>query len=455
MEQTHMLDPIADALRRHPGVHDWLARHISRTSAQSYLVANRLESERMVSSEAVTLEVMNDHRASTGDTRRGSASIAVLPSDLGRLDRRLDEAVFMASLVDNPPYGLPAPAALPTVASSDEVILADPMRVAGRVTQELQAALAGEPGVRLSSAEVFVERTRTELRNSRGIAAATSGTEVFLDFVILARDGTGDAEMESSVAVRRRRVGDLRVAEIARRYAQYARDALAATLPTSGTWPVVVTDEALADLLAGAMIGNHLPSLMFRTSAQAKYQRLSPLEVGQSLFGETPATGDALNVCSNSLLPYGLRTWAFDAEGVPGHRLSIVENGVLARWVGGQRYADYLNVPATGEFGNVEVDPGSTPLAELSGPAARDERLIQVVVWSFMQPDLVTGDFVCEIRLGYEITREGKRPIKGGSVSGNLFTALAGARFSRETALVGHYQGPVGIRFPGLTVSGK
>jgi predicted Zn-dependent protease len=209
----------------------------------------------------------------------------------------------------------------------------------------------------------------------------------------------------------------------------------------------------VADLLAGTMIGYQLPSLIFRTSAQAKYQRLSPLEVGHSLFGETPATGDALNVYSNSLLPYGLRTWAFDAEGLPGHRLPVVENGRLARWVGGQRYADYLNVPAVGEFGNVEIDPGSTPLTELSTPAAR-ERLIQVVVWSFMRPDPITGDFVCEIRLGYEISREGKRPIKGGSVSGNLFTALAGALFSRETALMGHYQGPAGVRFPGLSVSG-
>ena len=452
--ETLMLDPVADALRRHPGVHDWLARHTRRTSAQSYLVADRLESERMVSSETVALEVMNDHRASTGEARRGSASIAVLPSDLDRLGRRLDEAVFMASLAGNPPYGLPAPAPLPAVASSDDVILTDPMGVAGQVTRELQSALAGERGVRLSSAEVFVESTHTEFRNSRGIAAAMSGAEVFLDFVILAKDGAGDAEMESSVAVHRRHVRDMRVAELARRHAQYARDALVAKLPTTGTWPVLVTDDALVDVVAGAMIGYQLPSLLFRTSAKAKYQRLSPLEVGQSLFGETPATGDAFNVYSNSLLPYGLRTWAFDAEGLPGHRLQIVENGQLARWVGGQRHADYLNVPATGEFGNLEIDPGSISLAELGRPTAQG-RLIQVVVWSFMRPDIVTGDFVCEIRLGYEITREGKRPIKGGSVSGNLFAALAGAHFSRETALMGHYQGPVGIRFPGLTVSGK
>lgn len=70
-------------------------------------------------------------------------------------------------------------------------------------------------------------------------------------------------------------------------------------------------------------------------------------------------------------------------------------------------------------------------------------------------PFVITGNFVGEIRLGYEITPAGRRPIKGGSVSGNLFTALAGARFSQETSLQGAYLGPVGIRFPALTIAGE
>jgi len=102
-------------------------------------------------------------------------------------------------------------------------------------------------------------------------------------------------------------------------------------------------------------------------------------------------------------------------------------------------------------FGNLEIAPGTTPLAELARP---DVRLIQVVIWSAMMPDVITGDFVGEIRLGYEITPTGRRPIKGGSVSGNLFSALAGARFSQETVFQGDYLGPAAIRFPSLTVSG-
>ena len=447
-----MLDQITEALRHCPGVHDWIVEHVSRTSTQYYLVADRLENARTVRSETLVAEVMNDHGTPGGETRRGSGSITLLPSDLPRLAHRLDEAVFMASLVDNQPYSLPAPAPLPTVASSDAATLADPIKMAEQVARELQTTVSGGSDVRLSSAEVFIESASTELRNSRGIAAVKSGTEVFLDFVVIA--ASRGVEMESSVAVHRRRVRDLDAAAIARRYARYARDALTARLPTTGRWPVLVTDEAAMELLAGNILFGQALPLTFRANAQAKYQQLSPLEIGQSIFGNTPITGDPLNVYSNSLLPYGLRTWAFDREGLAGHRLPIVENGSLTRWIADQRHADYLGIEATGEFGNLEISAGSMPLAEMSRLSAPDERLIQVVIWSFMTPDVVTCDFVGEIRLGYEITRDGKRPIKGGSVSGNLFAALAGARFSQETALMGSYQGPMGVRLPGLTVSG-
>ena len=72
-----------------------------------------------------------------------------------------------------------------------------------------------------------------------------------------------------------------------------------------------------------------------------------------------------------------------------------------------------------------------------------------------MMPNSITGDFVGEIRLGYEIEGNKKRPIKGGSISGNIFTALTNAYFSKETVFLGNYLGPKAIRFEELTISGS
>ncbi len=59
-----------------------------------------------------------------------------------------------------------------------------------------------------------------------------------------------------------------------------------------------------------------------------------------------------------------------------------------------------------------------------------------------------------EIRVGYEVGPAGTVPIKGGSVTGNLFEALAAARFSSETGEDSGYAGPRAIRFEGLQVTG-
>ena len=71
-----------------------------------------------------------------------------------------------------------------------------------------------------------------------------------------------------------------------------------------------------------------------------------------------------------------------------------------------------------------------------------------------MSPDPITGSFVGEIRLGYEVENGEAQPIRGGSISGNLFSALAGACFSQETGFFGNYVGPRGARFPAVTVAG-
>jgi PmbA protein len=297
--------------------------------------------------------------------------------------------------------------------------------------------------VRLSSAEVFVEESQVAIENSRGVRGSQVQTELLLDFVLLAHGR--DDEMESHIAYRRRRAADLDVPALARRRAGYARDAILAGTPKTGSFPVVVSNEALVELL---MSDGYSP-LLLRSSAQIKFQKLTPWEAGESIFPQ-PGSGDAFHMYSNALLPFGTRSSEFDGDGLPGQRIAIVQDGVLARFWATNRYAQYLQIPATGDFGNMEIEPGSVPLAQLlaGGP------LYHIVAFSAMGADPITGDFVGEIRLGYEINEGKERPIRGGSISGNLLAALAQAKFSEETSFMGDYLGPRAMRFPEVTVAG-
>jgi len=444
-----MLQRIIEAVRREEGVHDWLARHIRKTSTQYYTIGSRAESRRSVQSEKVLVTVMNDHAASAGgqEQMRGQAQATILPADLAdetSLQHKLNQAVFMAHLADNSPYGLPAPAEYPTVELADLTIQSRAKQVAEGLVQQLLAALEHEKDVRLSSAEAFVEETQIELQNSRGCHGEQTQTSLLLDWVLLA--ASSNDEMESHLAVERRRVSDVDVAGMVRRHAQYARDALLATAPRTGVFPVVVSDEALEELL---MAEGHSP-LIYRSSAQLKYQRMTPWEVGATIFTTSPS-GDQFTLYSHALLPFGMRSAAFDAEGLATHRLPIVEKGLLSRFWAEQRYAEYLQVPATGTFGNMEIAAGTHPFSALLDD---DATLYHIVAFSAMSPDPFTGDFVGEIRLGYELTAGRARPIRGGSISGNLFDVLARAQLSQETTFLGDYVGPRAMRFADVTVAG-
>jgi predicted Zn-dependent protease len=80
--------------------------------------------------------------------------------------------------------------------------------------------------------------------------------------------------------------------------------------------------------------------------------------------------------------------------------------------------------------------------------------IYQLVAFSWLNPDELTGDFVAEIKLGYRMEHGQSTPIKGGSLSGNLFDALAAAHFSREMQCTGSYLGPAALRFECLSISG-
>jgi predicted Zn-dependent protease len=149
-------------------------------------------------------------------------------------------------------------------------------------------------------------------------------------------------------------------------------------------------------------------------------------------------------------------TRPFDDDGFPATRVSVCEDGVFRNRWATKQYADYLGIKATGNAGNVVVMPGNESLESLRN-ALRPGLYVEqfALVW----PDRMSGDFASEIRIGYEMDSAGRaRPIKGGSVSGNIFDGLRDARFSRETVLYGfygQYQGPKAVLFKGLPVAGQ
>ncbi len=224
------------------------------------------------------------------------------------------------------------------------------------------------------------------------------------------------------------------------RRAAWTRDLLAAAPPPSYQGAVVLRDGALAEFMNGGVIQT-------LGSARQKFVGASTWEIGKSVLPDD-ASGDPLTVWANRQLPYGVGADRFDADGIPSQRLALIRDNMLQAFSAGQRYAEYLGIPVTGEFGAIEVAAGSRPAADLLA-----EPHVEVAAFSWFNPDEITGDFASEIRLGYVVDRGRRTPFKGGQLIGNYLAALARARWSRETGFYGGYQGPTTVRIDGVNVA--
>jgi PmbA protein len=117
-------------------------------------------------------------------------------------------------------------------------------------------------------------------------------------------------------------------------------------------------------------------------------------------------------------------------------------------FVASQRYADYLNLPATGAFGGVELPAGRVDASTLLA-----EPHVEIIQFSWFNPDPITGDFATEIRFGYLVENGVRKPIKGGQLIGNFMDALADVQWSTETGCFGNYLGPHTARFNNLKIA--
>ncbi|KEO83918.1 metallopeptidase TldD-related protein [Tumebacillus flagellatus] len=443
LQTGHLITELIEKLNGHPEVSQWSVVQEEKREWQHYLIQKRPEATREVTQEFYKVTLYHTHPHPSGEgSAIGFSTITLTDSDLPNLDEKIQEGLLSAAITNNEPWTLPAPAPYPDVPLVDDITLENPFGALEQFTAELFQAVDGEEGVRLSAAEMFFEEKTSRFYNKEGIEAEQRETSFLLEVVLLAKNGDSD-EMEHWFVEKRRRIHDLNIAELIAVNAQYARDSIVGELPKTWKGPVVIDASQFEEMFS---------PLLFRCGASAKYTKLSNVSTGESFFGESAVEGEPFHASFSSVLPYGVKSYRISPEGLPGTEVAVVENNEFRSYLATKRYADYLGVEATGEAGNLVLQPGSTPLAQLlQGP------VYHIVAFSAMMPNSFTGDFAVEIKLAYYIDEQGNRtPVKGGSVSGNLYHMLTNAKYAKETTFLGGYQGPTAIRFEDrLTIAGS
>ena len=438
-----MLTKIIDALNARKEISAWTVRHITSQGVQVYAVPKQIESQRAVGSESYKIDVLRDTKNADGSPAVGSGDVTILPDD--DIDGAIDQAALVASLVANPVHSIPAPGTFPDVQLVDEEFKKDPTTIMKKLMDDIRSTASKDDKVHLTAAECFGDIHTSHLVNSRGIDVDQESTKVAIELVLQTK--RDDLETESFVEKSRRRVLDINAINEIELQSQYTLDLLDAKSPPTSTGAVVLRDEALATLLAGTSLTGSV--LQTQSSAATKYSKMTSWEIGKSVFkGEVK--GDPLTVWANRRIPYGTLSNRFDNEGLPAQRVELIKENKLVTFQASQRYGEYLGILATGAFGGVELPAGRTDTSSLL-----EEPYVEVIRFSWFNPDRITGDFATEIRLGYLVENGVRTPFKGGLLIGNYMDALADVRWSVETGSFGTYLGPHTARFRNLKVSGE
>lgn len=342
-------------------------------------------------------------------TRKGSASTADLRED--SLEATVAQACAIARYTEDDPAAGLADASLmatdlrefdgwhPWAVTADHAIdLALACEQAGR---DADPRIGNSDGASVSSG-----MSLGVYANSHGFVGAERSTQHSLGCALIA--GSGDAMQRDGWYTLALAPDDLEAASrVGQRAAQRAAQRLAPRQVATGTYPVLFAAE-IARSLIGHLVG--------AISGGALYRRASFLvdSAGQQLFPEWFAIDE------RPFLPRGLRSGAFDAEGVATRDSALVTDGVLQRYVLGSYSARRLGLATTANAGGVHNLQVAANAGDLDAMLAGMGRGLLVTELMGQGVNTITGDY-SRGAAGFWV-EDGAiaHPVDGITIAGNL-----------------------------------
>jgi PmbA protein len=337
------------------------------------------------------------------DHREGFAYSSTLSDEV------IERALKTARVASPDPFvGLPGPSSFRVIPGCFDQAVAslDPDEATSFAAEMVRAcqgtgAIPTTGGLTWSSSEVTIA-------NTHGLYGSDRETTISAHFSAIARD----TEVQSGFHYGASRALDLDFAGIGAEAARLARDSLGAEGIGTRTLDVTLRPHAVAELLEGTLV----PSLVADNVQRGR--SLLADRVGEEVFSEN------LTILDQGDLEGGLMTAAFDGEGVPARRTSLVKKGILEGFL----YDCYTAAKEGREStGNADRSGYATPiriqptnlLVTGKGHVEEGGLLVHGLIGAHTS-NPVTGDFSLETRNAF---LNGK-PVKKAIITGNVFELL-------------------------------
>lgn len=301
-----------------------------------------------------------------------SATVSSASLDRAGFGELAERAIAMARQAPEDPFAGLADPSLLGGGDAPDLGLFDPsdaplseLEARARAAEEAARAV---PGVSNSNgASAGAGQSLVALATSTGFAHATRSSHFSSSASVIA-GGVGSLQRDFA-SHSTRFLADLDPAEeIGRKAGERAVARLDPVRPQSGTLPVLFDPRVSSSLL-----GHFVAAIT--GSAIARKTSFLQDALGTQLF----AAGIVIR--DDPLRPRGLRSRAFDGEGLPCRPLDIVADGILTSWLSTSADARQLGIQPTGHAGrSVGGSPGAGPsnLMMIGGTRSREELLASV-----------------------------------------------------------------------------
>ncbi|WP_310475733.1 TldD/PmbA family protein [Sandarakinorhabdus sp.] len=386
----------------------------------------------------------------------GQRSASVSSSDLtaAALQEAAMRAVAMARLAPEDPYAGLAPQDRLARGPLPELDVDDPTDISAAELK--QRALECEDAARaiagITNSEGAGAAAGTvvmALATSTGFRGGKRSTSHSLSASVVA--GTGSDMQRDYAWHSARHLADLEsAAEIGTRAGQRAVQRLGPIKLPSGPMTVLF-DPRVSSSLIGHLVGSITGSAIARGTSFLKDK------LGQAIL---PA---GLSLIDDPLRRRGLRSRAFDGEGLPAARTAIIENGVLTNWLMDAASARQLGLAPTGHASRGTSGPpgaGTTNL-HLEGGTATPAELMADIKQGILVTELIgmgvnglTGDY-SRGASGYRIENGVVTgPVAEITIAGNLLDMFARLVAANDLAFRHASNAPT-LRIDGMMVAGS
>jgi PmbA protein len=269
-----------------------------------------------------------------------------------------------------------------------------------------------------------------------------------LSVTAIAGDGTAmERDYDSSSALHAADLGD--AAAIGRSAGERARKRLNPRKVPSGRVPVVFEPR-----VAGSLIG-HLASAANGSSIARRTSFLRDM-LGQSLFRR------GIRIIDDPLRQRGLRSRPFDAEGVAGRPLALIEDGILKSWLLDSATGRELDMTTTGHAQrsvsstpspaptNLHLEPGRKTPQALIGDISQGFYVTDLIG---MGVNIVTGDYSRGAAGFWIEDGELTYPVSEVTIAGRLLDIFGSIEPADDLEFRYGVNAPT-VRVEGLTVAG-